>query len=276
MSALQPLQYIDTHAHLNLAQFADDAATVFASCAEQGVGMINVGTRKDTSALAVALANQHEHAWAIVGIHPLNVLTADPDDHGAAPEGELDDEFYRPLAVDPRTVGIGECGFDYFHNPDSTYPEQRRVFEAQIALANEVKKPLMLHLRNTPDGSGRNAYDDALEILRSTAQVPGNAHFFAGTIEQLQAFLDLGFTVSFTGVITFAKPYRELVAYAPLERLHAETDCPYVAPVPYRGQRAEPWMVKSVVATIATYKGLAEETVQAQLLCNAQRLYALC
>ena len=79
------LKYIDTHAHLNLAQFRDDAAAVFQKCAEEGVGMINVGTRKDTSKLAVEQANQYEHAWAIVGVHPLNVVTADPDDHGAEP-----------------------------------------------------------------------------------------------------------------------------------------------------------------------------------------------
>ena len=269
------LQYLDTHAHLNLAQFADDADAVFAACAAKGVGMINVGTRKDTSARAVELAKQYEHAWAIVGVHPLNVITADPDDHGAAPEGEFATDYYRRLAVESRVVGIGECGFDYFHNPDTTYPEQRQVFEAQIALANEVQKPLMLHLRNTPDGSGRNAYDDALEILRSEAKVLGNAHFYAGTVEQLQAFLDLGFTVSFTGVITFAEAYRELVAYAPLDRLHAETDCPYVAPVPYRGQRAEPWMVQAVYKKIAAIKDVAEEEVCTQLLANARACYAL-
>lgn len=268
-------QYIDTHAHLNLAQFREDAAAVFDRCRTAGVAMINVGTRKDTSQLAVEQATQYAHAWAVVGIHPLNVLTADPDDEGAEPEGSLDYEYYKTLAQHPRTVGIGECGFDYFHNPESSYELQREVFKAQIALANEVEKPLMLHLRNAPTAATRDAYDDALEILKSEAKVPGNAHFYAGSIEQAKRFFELGYTISFTGVITFAKPYQELVEYAPLDMIHVETDCPYVPPVPYRGQRCEPWMVAEVAKAVAEMKGESEEVVCTQLLTNAQRLYGI-
>ncbi|MCA9367653.1 TatD family hydrolase [Candidatus Kaiserbacteria bacterium] len=276
------MQYIDTHAHLNLAQFAADREAVFQKCAEEEVAMINVGTRKDTSQLAMELAHTYEHAFAIVGVHPLNVVSADPDDPGASAEGEVDYDFYKKLAEDPKTVGIGECGFDYFHNPESTYEAQRAVFEAQIALANEVGKPLMLHLRSGQGGvagggcaAARNAYDDALDILATEANVPGNAHFYAGTTAQAKRFFDLGYTISFTGVITFAAMYEELVAYAPLDMIHAETDCPYVAPVPYRGQRCEPWMVMSTVAKIAAIKKLPEEAVAAQLRENAERLYKI-
>ena len=269
-------RYIDTHAHLNLAQFSEDYAEVFAKCESEGVGMINVGTRKDTSHKAVEMANKFNNAWAIVGIHPLNVVEADPDDYGATnPETQLDYDFYLNLAKDEKTVGIGECGFDYFHNSDETYEEQKKVFLAQVALANEVGKPLMLHLRNSKDGKGRNAYDDALEILKSEAKVPGNAHFYAGTTEQAKAFFDLGYTISFTGVITFAKPYKELVEYSPLDFIHGETDCPYVTPEPYRGERCEPWMVKEVYKKIAEYKGEDEERVREQLIKNANRLYSL-
>ncbi len=269
-------RYIDTHAHLNLAQFADDRASVLARCKEQGVAMINVGTRKETSQLAAEIAREHAHAWAIVGVHPLNVVEADPDDYGATePETSFDYDWYRALASDSRVVGIGECGFDYFHHSDTTYDLQREVFRAQIALANELGKPLMLHLRNSQDGQGRNAYDDALEILASEARVPGNAHFYAGTIEQAKRFFELGYTISFTGVITFAKPYEELVRYAPLDMLHAETDCPYVAPVPHRGQRCEPWMVEEVVRTIATIKNQSLDVIVPALLENAGRLYQI-
>ncbi len=268
-------QYIDTHAHLNLAQFAADAEVVFARCMERGVGVINVGTRKDTSVRAVELAETYAHAWAVVGVHPLNVVTIDPDDYGAAPEGEFDYEFYKALALHPRTVGIGECGFDYCHNPESSYETQREIFLAQIALANEVGKPLMLHLRNAPKDATRDAYDDALELLASEAKVLGNAHFYAGTKAQAKRFFELGYTISFTGVITFAKPYRELVEYAPLDMIHAETDCPYVAPVPYRGQRCEPWMVEEVVKIIAIMKEDSLDVVCEQLRTNAARLYRI-
>lgn len=271
-----PFRYIDTHAHLNLAQFATDKDAVIERLRAEHVAAINVGTRKVTNELAVELAKHHEHLYAIVGIHPINVITADPDDHGAeAPEPSLDYAWYKALASHEKVVGIGECGFDYFHNSPDTYQAQREVFSAQIALANELQKPLMLHLRNTKDGQGRNAYDDALEVLKAEATVPGNAHFFAGTYEQAQAFIEIGYTVSFTGVITFAQMYEPIVRDLPLEMIHAETDCPYVAPVPYRGQRCEPWMVKEVYKKIAAIKGLDEAVVQEQLLVNARQLYRI-
>lgn len=268
-------KYIDTHAHLNLAQFAEDREAVFGECAEQNVAMINVGTHKSTSQLAVELAEKHANAWSIIGLHPINVLSSDPDDADATVESVFDYDFYKPLAEAGRTVGIGECGFDYWHNSDETYQEQREVFLAQIALANEVGKPLMLHLRNSKDGKGRNAYEDALEILRSEAKVLGNAHFYAGTKEQAKKFFDIGYTISFTGVVTFAKDYEDLVDYAPLDMIHGETDCPYVAPAPYRGRRCEPWMVQEVYKKIASVKGLDEELVREQLVKNAKKLYRI-
>ncbi len=274
------MRYIDTHAHVNLAQFADDLEAVMAKCEKAEVGMINIGTHKATSEKAVALSSKYHHAFAIVGVHPCNVVTADPDDPEPVVEEVFDYDFYKALAIHERVVGIGECGFDYFHNSDDTYEKQREVFLAQIALANEVGKPLMLHLRNGKAGGGcaaaRDAYDDALSLLLSQAKVPMNAHFYAGTVEQAKQFFDLGGTISFTGVITFARQhYEEVVAYTPLDRLHAETDCPYVAPTPYRGQRAEPWMVKEVVRTIADIKKLDEEVVREALYENAVRLYKL-
>jgi len=270
------MKYIDTHAHLNLSQFNDDYQAVFDRCAEKSVGVINVGTRQATSQRAVELANSQSNAWAIVGIHPCSVIDVDPDDLEAkTAESSFDYDFYKILAQNEKTVGIGECGFDYFHNAEDTYLQQREVFLAQIALANEVGKPLMLHLRNGPNPGGRDAYDDALEILKSEATVPGNAHFYAGTTAQARAFFDIGYTISFTGVITFAKPYQELVEYAPLDLIHGETDCPYVTPVPYRGERCEPWMVQEVYKKIAEFKELDEAVVQEQLYKNAHTLWKL-
>jgi len=274
------MKYIDTHAHLNLTQFDSDRADVFAACAKEGVGVINIGTRKETSALAVELANQYENAWAMVGVHPCSVIDVDPDDHGAKEsEPVFDYDWYKALALDPKTVGIGECGFDYCHNDESTFELQREVFLDQIELANEVGKPLMLHLRNNPKGGNRDAYADALDILKTESKVAGNAHFYAGSIEQAKAFFDIGYTISFTGVVTFkaSKPgiqdYLDVVKYAPLDMIHAETDCPYVAPVPHRGKRCEPWMVQEVYKSIAMIKGEDEELVREQFLKNSHRLY---
>jgi len=274
------MKYIDTHAHLNLSQFDTDRAEVFAACAANEVGVINIGTRKETSELAVALANQHDNTWAMVGVHPCSVVDVDPDDHGAKEsEPMFDYDYYKVLAEDPKTVGIGECGFDYCHNNEDTFELQREVFLDQIELANEVGKPLMLHLRNDPKGGSRCAYNDALDILKTESKVAGNAHFYAGTIDQARAFFDIGYTISFTGVVTFkaSKPgiqeYLDVVRYAPLDMIHAETDCPYVAPVPHRGKRCEPWMVQEVYKSIALIKGKDEELVREMLLENARKLY---
>ncbi len=268
-------KYIDTHAHLNLAQFGEDRDEVIKKNREEGVVCINVGTHKSTSELSVKIAKENDWCWSIVGLHPINVVTPDPDDADAVMENKFDYDFYKALASEEKVVGIGECGFDYFHNSEDTYEAQREVFLAQIALANELDKPLMLHLRNAKEGGLRDAYDDALDILKTEAKVLGNAHFYAGTEEQAKKFFELGFTISFTGVVTFAPMYESLIKNAPLDMIHGETDCPYVAPVPYRGQRCEPWMVQEVYKKIAEIKGEDEEKVREQLVGNAKRLYKI-
>jgi TatD DNase family protein len=188
-------------------------------------------------------------------------------------------DFYRDLITraNGKVVGIGECGFDYYHtNPDS-YAVQEAAFIAQIELANELSLPLMIHTRGPKPGdvspTGRSIYADVLAVLQQYAKVPFNVHFYAGTYEEAKAFIEIGGTISYAGVITFAKMYEEIVRNVPLEFMHAETDCPYVAPVPYRGQRCEPWMVQEVYKKIASIRGQAEETVREQLIQNAVRLY---
>ena len=156
---------------------------------------------------------------------------------------------------------------------------QEEAFIAQIELANEFALPLMIHTRGPKPGvaspTGRSVYEDVYEVLKKYAKVRGNVHFYAGTLEEAKKFFDLGFTISFTGVITFAKVYEEIVRAVPLELLHGETDCPYVAPVPYRGKRCEPWMVKEVYKKIASIRGEDEERVRLALLENASRLYRI-
>ena len=137
----------------------------------------------------------------------------------------------------------------------------------QIELANKLNKPLMLHIRN--------AYEDALAILKSHAKVKGDVHFFAGDWNIAKQFLDFGFTLSFTGVITFTHDYDEVIKNAPLDMLLSETDAPYVAPVPYRGKRNEPAYVVEVVKAIARIRGEDEEKVRTQLVANAKHLFGI-
>jgi TatD DNase family protein len=284
-------RYVDTHAHVNINAFKDDAESVISKCAEQGVMIINVGTQQDTSKRAVELAEAHDNCFSIIGLHPVHT-SASYHDEAELGENmkaftsrgeEFDVAYYRALAGNKKVVAIGECGLDYYRLEKDTRDVQQAAFIAQIELANELGLPLMIHTRDAKgnstsakaDAGVGNVYDDTYEILKAHAKVPGNVHFYAGTWEQARKFFDIGFTVSFTGVITFAKDYEEVIRNAPLDMIHAETDCPYVAPIPHRGQRCEPWMVKEVYKKIAEIRGEDEEVVRTQLVANAQNLYKL-
>ena len=281
------MKYIDTHAHLNLSAFAEDVEAVATQCADQGVTVINVGTKESTSARAVELAQLYDHMYAIIGLHPIQTVPGRHDEEetgeGSKPfssKGEsFNKAFYDELAKNKKVVGVGECGFDYWHCPKETYAVQEENFIAQIKFANEHNLPLMIHTRGPKPGeespTGRSVYADVHDVLKQYAKVPFNVHFYAGTYAEAEAFFELGGTISFTGVITFAKVYEDIVKAVPLDLIHGETDCPYVAPVPHRGKRAEPWMVQEVYKKIAAIRDEDEEQVRMQLLENAHRLYAL-
>lgn len=279
------IKYIDTHAHLNLSAFDEDVMAVVNTCKEEGVTVFNVGTKESTSKKSVDLADKFDNCFAIIGLHPIQTVPGRHDEEetgeGAEPftsKGEeFNKDFYRGLASRDKVVGIGECGFDYWHCPPETYAIQEAAFIAQIELANELNLPLMIHTRGPKPGekspTGRSVYLDVYETLKQYTKVPFNVHFYAGTINEAEKFFELGGTVSFTGVITFATVYEEVVRAMPLDRIHAETDCPYVAPVPHRGKRAEPWMVQEVYKKIASIRGEDEELVREQLLQNAKLFY---
>jgi TatD DNase family protein len=280
------IRYIDIHSHVNLSAFDEDREAVLQRTKEAGVVHINVGTKESTSQKAVEIADAHEDVYAIVGLHPIQTTPQhhDEDEIGGKAfdsKGEVfNKDFYRELCKSSKVVGIGECGLDYYRNDPSTREVQEEQFIAQIELANELGLPLMIHTRDAKGNaasaaSATNVYDDTYAILKQYSKVPGDIHFYAGNYVQAKKFFDLGFTISFTGVITFAKDYEEVVRGAPLDMVHGETDCPYVAPKPYRGQRCEPMFVQEVYKKIAEIKGENEEMVREQLIQNAQRLFKL-
>ncbi len=276
--------YFDIHAHTHFAAFDNDRESVILRAQEAGVGMVNVGTQQVKSREAVELAHKHpEFCWATVGLHPIHTsksyhdvqeLGAGEDAKGFVSRGEVFDyDFYKTLALDPKVVGIGECGLDYYRLEEDTKQVQLEALEAQIALANEVGKPLMLHIRNGRGAGGGAAYDDAYEIVKAQAKVKGNVHFFAGDWPTAEKFLNLGFTLSFTGVLTFTHDYDEVVQRIPLDMIMTETDCPYIAPTPYRGKRNEPAYVVEIVKKIAEIKGLDFEVTRVALRENAHRVW---
>ena len=254
-------RYIDIHAHMQFPAYDADRAELLSRTQSEGVQVINVGTDLAMSESAVALAEAHDGLYATVALHP------------ADGEQVFDRPAYEALSKHPKVVAVGECGLDYFHLSEDTARSQRELFIQHIEIANTVGKPLMLHIRSGKEG--RSAYKDALDILREYARVKGNVHFFAGTLEEAKEFIDLGFTISFTGVITFTKDYDEVIREIPLEMMMAETDAPYVTPAPFRGKRNEPIYVQEVYKAIARIKGLDEEAVRTQILANAQRVFGV-
>ena len=275
-------QYIDIHSHVNFKAFDQDREEVINRALRNDTWVINVGTQIDTSRKAVEMANHYkEGVYAIIGLHPIHTGASYHDEKELGEGGKeftsrgetFDKNIYRELFKDPKVLGIGECGLDYYRLDEESITKQKMALVAQIELANEFNKPIMLHIRNNPSDKTKNAYFDALDILKKQAKVKGDVHFFAGGVQEAKAFLDFGFTLSFTGVITFTHDYDEVIKNTPLNMIMTETDSPYVAPVPYRGKRNEPVHVKEVVKRIAEIKNLPKEEVAEAIIANARRVF---
>lgn len=275
-------KFIDAHTHVQFHAFRDDVDAVIRRALDARTWMVNVGTQRDTSAKAVEIANKFpEGVYATVGLHPIHTEKSyhDAQELGDSDEAkgftsrgeEFDYDYYKKLAEDPKVVAIGECGLDYYRLEEASKKKQFDVFEKQIALASELKKPLMIHCRN--------AFADLISILvscqKSFVNCPGIVHFFSGTADDARKLLDMGFSFSFGGVITFARDYDEVIKYIPLERILLETDAPYVAPVPYRGKRNEPAYVVEVAKKMAELKMISLENIEKSTTENAFRIFWL-
>lgn len=263
------MRYFDAHAHIQFPEFEEDREALLADLRAREVGALVVGVERESSEQAIALADPSQDRYAAVGLHPNYVL-----------EETFDMETYRTLASDPRVVAIGECGLDNFRPEDveKMAPVQREVFAAHIALAAEVRKPLMIHAR--PAKGTQDAYRELVSMLKEGKRehgdrLTGNVHFFVGGIEEARGLIDLGFTVSYTAVLAFARDYDEVVRYLPLDRILTETDAPYAAPPPNRGKRNDPRAVEQVVEAIAGIRGEEPETVRVQVLENARRVFGI-
>lgn len=289
-------KYIDIHSHVNFKAFDDDRDDVMKRALENETIVINVGTQIDTSKKAAEMTLDYpENVYAIVGLHPIHTGASYHDEKELGEGGKeftsrgeiFDKDAYRELLKNPKVLGIGEVGLDYYRCTPESIEKQKLAFISQIELANECKKPMMLHIRNGERSSSqsipeRNAYFDALELLKKHLDVKGlpagrrgDVHFFAGGLEEAKAFLDFGFTLSFTGVITFTHDYDEVIKSTPIDMIMTETDSPYVTPVPYRGKRNEPVYVREVVKKIAQIKNLSEEEVAKAIIQNAKRVFGI-
>jgi len=252
---------VDTHAHLDDEQFDADRAEVLARARAAGVtGIVNASYDLASAAAAAELAAGHAWIRAACGIHP----------HGAGevPSGYLD--TLRALAARPEVVAVGEIGLDYYRDL-SPREEQRRVFREQLALARELDLPVIIH--------DRDAHADILRLLQGDGVGPagGVMHCFSGSWEMARELVRLGFYISLAGPVTFPNANRlaEVARRLPPERLLVETDCPYLAPVPYRGRRNEPAHVRLVAQTVAGLREVPCEELAEQAAQNAARIFRL-
>ncbi len=251
----------DIHSHLNFPQFDGDREGVIKRMREEDVWTVCVGTDEKTSRECVELADSAgDGFFASVGIHPTENL----ENQSAA-----DDWIsgLRQLADNPKVVAIGECGLDMFRRGESDTERQEKIFEKQLELALELDKPVIVHCRD-----GR---EKALKILSPFAArgLSGDIHFFSGDWEEARKYLDMGFSISFAGPITFTDEYDEVIKKVPLNKIMAETDSPFAAPAPHRGKRNEPLFVEEVIKKIAQVRGISFEDAAEATAQNAIKMF---
>ena len=250
---------IDTHTHLDDARYNDDREAVIARARDAGIeAFLTIGCDLTTSQAAVSLADQYPFVYASVGVHPHEVKHIQDDWY---------DEFRR-LAKNKKIVAYGEIGLDYYYNHSSP-KEQRERFREQIQLARELKLPVIIHTRE--------AQEDTIAILKEekASDLGGVFHCFSGDAWLAKDALDLGFYLSFSGILTFqsATMLREIAKNTPLDRVLIETDCPYLTPVPYRGKRNEPAYVSQVAKQLASLYERSLDEIAERTSENARRLF---
>lgn len=277
---------IDTHAHVNFRAFKDDAKEALQRALDNGTWVINIGSQIDTSRQAVELANQFDKGvYAVVGLHPEHTHSQFVDEeetHFLTREEKFDVSLYHDLAKNSKVVGIGECGLDYYRLPEGAdhqliKEKQKAAFLAQVKLAKELNKVLVIHSR--PAKGDESLYDDLLEILdgENAQNMRFEVHSYTGSPEYLKKFLDRGAYVSFNGIITFDKTgnMEKLVRLVPLDKVILETDCPYLSPVPFRGKRNEPQYVKYVAEKVGQIKNLSVGEIAGVTTKNAEKLFKI-
>ena len=250
----------DTHAHMDDRAFDQDRDSLLSRLPEEGIALLmNPGCSLASSQAAVSLSNQYSYIYAAVGSHP--------DAADEVNDGVL--EQYRALCRDnPKVKAIGEIGLDY-HYEDIPRDIQKRSFRAQMGLARELGLPVIVH--------EREAHEDGMKIVEEFPSVTGVFHCYSGSLEMAKWLIERGWYIGFGGVLTFknARKALEVAGNIPLERIVLETDCPYMAPEPFRGRRNDPEKLYRVAEKLAQLRGMTVEEVQAITLENGKALYRI-
>ena len=261
---------IDTHGHLNFKAFNEDRAEVIERIRKTPMQVVMPSSQYQTSSQAVELAKQHDFLFAAIGIHPIHVW-----------QEEFDQAKYQSLIDSGQVTAIGETGLDYFHfgNPDKPFDETKKkqfaLFNNFIKLALADDLPLIVHGRFSDEHP--EAYQDILSVLQSQKVKRAVIHCYTGYPDDAQKFIEAGYCLGFTGIITFDKTgnLESVVRETPIEQILIETDAPYLTPEPYRGKRNEPTYVIEVARKIAEIKQLELEQVVEQVNANAKKHFKI-
>lgn len=252
--------FFDTHAHYDDARFDADRGELLASMPSRGVSLIvNPGCDMESSNAAIALAEAYSFVYAAVGWHP----------EEAELWTEESEPYLRRVCLHPKVKAIGEIGLDYYYEDCAPRELQCAVFERQLALAAELNLPVIVH--------DREAHADSLALVRLFPAVKGVFHCFSGSAEMAKELLKLGWYLSFTGSVTFknARKAPEVITCCPMERIMLETDSPYLAPVPFRGQRNDSTMLPQIARRIAEIKGISEEECAQITMENGKKFFGI-
>ncbi len=268
------MKLTDTHCHLNLDKFDSDRATVIQRAIEAGLTRVLIpALTLDSSRVAVKLAESHPMLFTAIGVHPNDALTWNE---------ETRDSLIKLAAASKKIVAIGEIGLDYYWN-DAPHDVQQKILKEQLALAEELDLPVVIHLREKGDAEHGECASDLMKILenwatrsKSRKEAQGVLHSFSGSLETAQRAIDLGFYIGVTGPVTFknADKKRQVVASLPLNRLLIETDAPFLAPIPHRGKRNEPAFVSHIADKIAEIHSHSPQEVAMITTSNAGRLFS--
>ncbi|MBR3972525.1 MAG: TatD family hydrolase [Oscillospiraceae bacterium] len=250
----------DTHAHMDDHAFDADRAELLAGLPEKGLTLVmNPGCSLESSRNAVALAREYDYIYAAVGSHP---------DVADEVNEEVLEEYRKLCKLNSKVKAIGEIGLDY-HYEDIPREIQLKAFRMQMELARELNLPVIVH--------EREAHEDGMNVVREFPDVTGVFHCYSGSAEMARQLVDKGWYIGFTGVLTFknARKAVEVAASIPLDRIVIETDCPYMAPDPFRGKRNDPGKIYRMAEKLAEIRGLSVEEIQAITVENGKRLYRI-
>lgn len=252
----------ETHAHYEDERFDADRHELLGSMREHQIEyVINVGSDIETSQKSIALAQQYPYVYAAVGVHPSEIAGLD--------DSAMD--YLREQTKNPKVAAVGEIGLDYYWDKEpAVQSNQREWFRRQLRLARETELPVIIH--------SRDAAADTLQLMKEeqAQEIPGVIHCYSYSKEMAQEFLNMDYYIGIGGVLTFknAKKLKEVAAMLPLERILLETDCPYMAPTPHRGERNCSFYIPHVVAELSQIKGIDEATIIEQTNQNARRLFS--